>query len=78
MTQETCEDWAMLSYQGKPFEAKRLKTECTHFKLKYDKDVCQKAFESFVMSGKIEEVQKNFGDRIINCFTSDDLKRFKK
>lgn len=77
-TVEQCEDWAMLSFQGKPFEAKRLKDECSQLNLKYSKDVCQKALQKFIMSGNQIVVQKEFGDRIMGCFTSDDIKRFEK
>ncbi|PIP93899.1 MAG: hypothetical protein COW00_04890 [Bdellovibrio sp. CG12_big_fil_rev_8_21_14_0_65_39_13] len=77
-SQEDCENWSMLSFQGKPFEARRFKDECSSFQLKYSHSICQKALQELMMKGDLELIQKKFGEPISGCFTSDDLKRFQK
>lgn len=78
VTQEDCENWSMLSFQGKPFETKRFKDECTSFQLKYSHSTCQKALQDLMMKSDLNLVQKTYGEPVIGCFTGDDIKRFNK
>jgi len=75
-SKEECETLSLESYRGSPKSAHLLKENCSEFKLKYTKDLCQKSFEALILNGNAQSLKQKFGDRVIECFDQRQKDKF--
>ena len=73
---EECEELSFKSYKGFPKAANDLKKHCSDYRLKYTKEICQKAFKELIINGNEEYLKQKFGEKIINCFSEKEKKKF--
>lgn len=71
-----CDDLAFKTFKGHPPSAHKYKKNCLKIKHKYTKELCQKALKDLVVVGNENKMRKNYGQKIMMCFSQNDLKRF--
>lgn len=77
-TQSECETLSLETYRGSPKSAHALKNYCGQYKLNYTAAHCQKAFERLILDGRSEQLKKDFGERVLECFDQRQLDKFLK
>lgn len=78
ISHEDCQDLAYKTYKGFPLETKKFKSNCLDFDLNHTVQSCQKALEKMIIGKSRKELEKEFGEGIINCFSENDLNKFLK
>ncbi len=73
---DECEELSMKKYKGIPTASNRFDKFCQNISIKYTEKLCQKALIEFMMNGDVTSLKEKYGDKIIHCFTQDDLNRF--
>lgn len=73
---EECETLAFGTFKGHPKSAQAFKEKCQQIQLDYTPQLCQKALEELILHGKRHKLEIDFGPKILNCFTENDLKNF--
>jgi len=48
------------------------------FDVKYTQELCQSALTDLILSNNLSEVKNKYGEPIENCFTEEDIKRYRK
>lgn len=77
-TKQDCEELSIRKYKGHPRSSNLFDSNCGTYTLKYSQKQCQKAFVELSMGKNKDQLKDKFGSKIIECFTSSDLKRFLK
>ena len=77
MTKEDCQLAVFSSYKGSPKAANLLKTKCQDYlNLEYSHEKCQSSLVRLMAGDSEMQLKKQFGARIMECFTENDLARF--
>lgn len=61
---------------GKPNDCYELKNSCQNIEYKYTKELCQDAFNKLMVGFKKDQLQLSYGERIIECFTQDQIDKY--
>lgn len=76
---KTCEDLAFKTYKGWPIASAEYEKYCLEYSdLKYTPEICQKALVELVDKVDIIILEEKYGDRVIECFTKNDLNNFSR
>lgn len=74
--QAECEELSMKVFKGVPSSINDFKEYCQDYKVKYTGNLCQKALASLIMGSDEKKLKEKFGNKIMNCFTQNDLDNF--
>lgn len=75
-TTDECDTLSLSCFKGKPNDCYELKTSCEKIEYRFTKDICQEAFNKLMLGLKKDQLQQGYGDRIIECFTEDQTKKY--
>lgn len=75
---EDCETISMKCYQGWPRKCNELKKQCHNVKIKYTKELCQKAFNDLLLGREYKQILNVYGERVEGCFSDKEIKKYKK
>lgn len=78
ISMESCQDLAYKTYKGFPLESKKFKSSCLNYDLQHSVQSCQKALEKMIVGRKKQELEQEFGEGILKCFSENDLNKFLK
>lgn len=73
---ERCEELAPLAFRGFPKESNEYKRNCKEVKHELSLDRCQQVLTFFIIKGKKEDVEKQFGEKAAKCLTKNDFEKF--
>jgi hypothetical protein len=70
----------MAAYKGLPKEANLFKENCInkYVDFQYSAQRCQLALKDLILGIKANELKSKHGDKILNCFSKNDLENFLK
>jgi hypothetical protein len=68
----------MKSFKGSPIAANKFKNNCKGITNKYSNKICKQALQGLMMGSSREDLEERFGEKIMNCFTQNDLNNFLK
>lgn len=66
----------MAKFRGIPNAAYQFDSSCQGVLLTYTKELCQKALVDLIYSSNLEAVKAKYGEKVIGCFTQNDLQKF--
>lgn len=77
---DECEELSMMTFKAIPHAAVKFKDYCGQYtsEIKYTSEHCQKALNELILKGDQAYLEKNFGEKIMKCFTQNDLNSFLK
>ena len=75
---EKCNEISMQRFKGLPHASSEFDKHCVDVNIHYTKETCQNALNDLIVTTKLSQVKKKYGDSIDHCFTGDDLMRFNK
>lgn len=79
VTQEECQLAVFSAYKGSPKSAAFFKKNCIgKFELEFTREKCQSSLVRLMAGDNEFKLKKQFGSRVMECFTEYDLKRFLK
>lgn len=73
-----CEELATKAFRGFPSESNEYKKNCGAIPHDLTLKKCQNVLEFFILKGKVETVEQQFGERSSKCLTDNDLKKFSR
>lgn len=59
-----------------PKAAHEFQENCQNVPIKYTQEICKKALNVLIFTGNLAKVKEEFGDKALECFTENDLKKF--
>lgn len=75
---QDCDQLSMNCYKGKPNDCYALKKYCSDTEYQYTNEKCQNAFNGLMMGATKEALSTQYGERILECFTSDQIDKYLK
>lgn len=75
---EACNQLSMKKFKGFTDARKKFELNCMTFDVKYTQELCQSALTDLILSNNLSEVKNKYGEPIENCFTEEDIKRYRK
>lgn len=72
----SCDEISMRCYRGHPRSCHNLKKKCSGKKIKYTAALCQQAFNSLLLGGKLDKIVSQYGSEITGCFNERELKKY--
>lgn len=75
---EVCNDLSMATFKGLPKESREFLKNCTSINITYTKKLCEVALQNLILGNSEEQLKKVHGNKVMSCFTLNDLKVFGK
>ncbi len=68
----------MKAFKGLPKESKLFRDHCENYQIVHNRQYCQKALKTLILTGSKKIVTQKHGAEAFECFTQNDLKSFLK
>ena len=75
---QKCEELATQAFRGFPKETNEYKHNCASIPHDLTMNKCQQVLAFFILKGKVEIIQKQFGEKSSKCLTKNDLEKFSR